>query len=350
MADRFAKSETHTAGVDGRRARRGQVLRAAGAIWLALCLPAAGAPARLDTDGISETEIASALHRAYQLPMLVAVSSTPAQEDAAVEHERTRLRRLMVELGYLDADVTVERSPAGMVLRPVLGLRYSVGAVELKGVRQSELEPEVVADLVARVREFVGKPATASATTTFARRVLDRIGERDFALARLQAVNWVRTEDGVATASVELDTGPRSRFGSVVFSGLRRLDAADLQRAVPFREGDRYERAQVERLRDNLKALESVKSFNVDLTANEDGVLTVAVRLREAPADLSVLKNPGSFGLGSGLAALGALALAQIAAAAGVSRARVRPLVWGSAVFVLTFVVAVTPRLVSFLS
>ena len=55
-------------------------------------------------------------------------------------------------------------------------------------------------------------------------------------------MNWVRTEDGVATASVELDTGPRSRFGSVVFSGLRRLDAADLQRVVPFREGDRYER------------------------------------------------------------------------------------------------------------
>jgi hypothetical protein len=58
-------------------------------------------------------------------------------------------------------------------------------------------------------------------------------------------------------------------------------------------------------LRGNLAALETVKSSNIDLRKDEDGTLAVDVRLREAPADLSVLRGFGPLGLASGIAALG---------------------------------------------
>lgn len=350
MADRFLKFEIKNLRFCWRQKRRARLLPGAVAIWAALALPGSAAPLTLDTAGMPVSDVVSALRRAYQLPVLIGVARTPTEEDAAVERERTRLRALMAEFGYLDAEIAVERSDAGTVLRPVLGRRYVVGSVELKGVRQSELKPNVVTDLAAIVRAFVGKPATSQGAETFGRRVLDSVGKEDFAFARLRTVRWTRMEDGMATAAIDLDMGPRSSFGGVTFSGLRRLEAKDLASLVPFRAGDRYERVQMERFRDNLRTLKTVKSFNINLDKAKDGALAIDVRMREAPADLSALRDSSPFGLSSGIAALSALALAQIVGMAGIASGRLRPLVWGSAVFVLTFAVAVAPRLVSFLS
>lgn len=319
-------------------------------VWSTVDLPAARASVALDTQGVPAADIASALRRAYQLPALLALAHTPEEEDAAVARERERLRKLMVEQGYLDAEVLLRDSAKGAVLRAVLGRRYTVSSVELKGVRQSELGTQTVIDLSAIVRQFVGQPASASAAETFGRRILDSVDETDFALARLHSVEWSPTGDGTVAAAVTLDTGPKLRFGNVSFSGLRRLKVAGLQRLVPFRHGDRYERSQMEHLRGELKAMDAIKYHNVDLSVDANGLLAVEIRVREAPPDLSILEQVAPFGFASGLAALATLALAQIAAQAGAARAIVRPLAWAGGALVITFAIAATPRLLAFVS
>lgn len=310
-----------------------------------------GASVRLDTSRVMSPDIASALRQAYQLPTLIgggAADGASEMVSAAVERERTRLQRLLVDLGYLDAEILVTHTDAAIVLRPVLGQRYRVTAVELRGVRQSELERKVVDDLAVIISDFVGQPATARIAGQFGRRIVQTVGARDFALAGLGSVGWSRSDGAGVTAVVELDMGLPMRFGSVVFSGLQRLQEEDLHRLVPFRPGDRYEQAQIEVLRDRLEALNAVNRVNISIEAGEGGVLAVDTRLREAPADLSALRKAGPFGLASGIAALAGLALARIAAAAGAPR--LRPLARVNIACVLTFAALAAERLVSFLA
>ena len=350
MPEQFARRDKRNCGIDRRCRRRAGVGLALAVAWIPYASPAFGARATLDTSQITETDIAAALQRAYQLPTLIAASRSPSDENAIVERERTRLGQLLTEFGYLDAHMTSEQSGSGLILRPVLGRRFTVGSVQLKGVRQPELGPGDVAELAARARELVGQPATASAAGMFVRRVLDRVGERDFAFARLQAVKWTPTGSVTATASFDLEMGPRCHFGKVVFNGSRRGEANGLLDLVPFRDGDRYDRTKLERLRSNLSARKGVRSFNLDLERDETCKLTVRVRLREDPANAAVLNDSGFKGLGSGLAALAVLAVTQLAATIGAPRTMLRPLRLVSVVSVLTFAVTAMPRLVSFFS
>lgn len=329
---------------------KSKALMVAVTFWAVSSLPAAGASARLETEGLTAPGVATALHLAFQLPAVLEGVASPAEEDEAVRLEMARLRRLMVDLGYLDADINAAHEDGQVVLKPLPGKLYSVGSIELKGVRRSDFGPEIVSDLAETVRDFVGRAATAEASETLIRRIIERIGRQDFPLVRQRELTWTRGADGVAAAVLDLDTGPRLHFGEVVFRGLRRLNDADIRRAVPFRPGDRYERALFEKLRLNLSALKTVSDFSIDLKDDGDGGLGMDVRVHEAPPDLSVLANTGWPALVSGLAALAALAATQLAGQAGVSRKRLRPLVWVAGACVLTFAVTVVPRLVDFLS
>ena len=310
--------------------------------------PAVAAPVELDTGRILQTDIAAALRQAYQAPTLV--EGTSAEMNTAVTREQARLQHLMMDLGYLDATVSVVRSGDAAVLQPTLGRRYTVAAVELKGVRQSEFDGGIVDDLAWTIGEFVGQPATSLASETLGRHILYSVSAQDFALAKLRAVEWVRSGEGTVTAVINLDAGPRMRFSAVTFNGLRRLQADDLQRLVPFRPGDRYEQALIEVLRSNLEALDTIASVNINVGKNDDGMLAIDVWLHEAPANISALQGAGRLGLLSGLAALGGLALARISTQAGIARSRLRLLVWANAACVLAFAGFAAVRLVSFLA
>ena len=334
----------------GSTGQRHKVLALAIALgWTGFVAPANGAQVRLDTAHVPVAEIAGALRRAFQLPTLIASASAPSQESEMIERERLRLGQLMIERGYLNAKVTTAPTSSGLVLEPVVGQAFTVGSVELKGVQQDELGPTGVADLAARVGAFVGQPATASAARVFTRQVLDRIGEQDFALARLKTMNWTPSDNGTAIASFTVEMGPPCHFGKVVFKGLP-VNADDLRDLVPFRQGDRYERAKLEHFRSNLASLKGIRSFNLDLEKDEEDAVVIYVRLLAAPADPAILDSSGATGLWSGLASLAMLGAAQMASVAGVRGICLRALFLASGFSVATFCVTAWPRLVAFLS
>ncbi|PDT55145.1 hypothetical protein ATY30_12430 [Sinorhizobium americanum] len=322
---------------------------------LASVVPAkAASPVELDTRNVAQPAIASALREAYQLPLLIegmrAGNTISANDlESPVEHERTRLKRVMVELGYLDAQVALDRSSTGLVLRPSLGKLYTVAAVLLKGVKQQELDRQVIDELASIIDDYIGQPASAQAADNLGSRILYRVGEIDFALAQLSKVEWIRSGNGVVTALVHLEAGPRLRFGTVTFDGLRRLRESEIKRLIPFRPGERYERGKVEEMRERLKALSNVDAVNIGTARGNDATLDLAVRLQERPANPSLPQPQGTFGLVSGVATLTGLAIIQIATSAGISPNRLRPVMWMTTACALTFAGLAIHRLAHFL-
>ncbi|ASY73261.1 hypothetical protein SF83666_b66120 (plasmid) [Sinorhizobium fredii CCBAU 83666] len=315
----------------------------------------AASSVELDTRNIAPPTIATALREAYQLPVWIegmragdTISANALK--TPVERERARLRRLMVELGYLDAQVALERSSTGLVLRPSLGKLYTVGAVLLKGVKQQELDRGVIDELASIIDDYIAKPASAQAADNLGSRVLYRVGEVDFALAQLRNVEWIRSGNGVVTALVHLDAGPRLRFGTVTFEGLRRLRESEIKRLIPFRPGERYERGKVEEMRERLKALANVDAVNIGTARGDDrATLDLTVRLQERPTKPSLPQPQGTFGLVSGVATLTGLALIRIAAHVGISPSRLRPFMWMTTACALTFAGLAIHRLAYFL-
>lgn len=328
---------------------RGSRFLVAGVLWIAVAFPVAAQSVILDTGKIPLPYIATALRQAYQLPILIGVKHTPAEREGEIATEKARLQGLIAGFGYLDGEVAVEHSEGRTVLRPTLGGLYRVASVELKGVRQSELDRSVVDNLASIAEEFVGQPASTVVAETFTRRILQAVSGEDFAHARRRSIDWVRKGGGVVTAVIELDLGPRSRFGAVRFSGALRMHS-ELQRLVPFHSGDPYSAAAIEKLRRNIEALETVKSVRIAIGKDEGGVLPIDVRISEAPANLEALRHTEPLDVGSGLVAMAGLMLVQVAAQAGLVRSRLRPLVWVTTACVLTFAVLATLRLFSFLA
>ncbi|MGO4622524.1 POTRA domain-containing protein [Ensifer sp. 2YAB10] len=328
-----------------RRAR----LLIVGAVWMAAVLPAAAQSVVLDTDGISLPHLGSVLQQAYQLPLLIDAESTPSKRQEALAIEKARLRGVIADFGYLDGDIVEEHQAGKIVLRPKLGDLYRVTSVELKGIRQSELEREVVDRLAAIIEELVGQPSTTFVAETFTRRILQAVSAEDFALAQSYKMEWVRKGTGMVSAVIGVDLGPRTRFGSVQFSGALRMQS-ELQRLVPFRPGERYSASRVEELRRNLEALQTVKSVNIAIGKDQDGLLPIDVRIREAPANLEALRHTDPIDVGSGLVAMAGLLLVQVGTHAGIVRSRLRPLIWVTTASLFVFALLATLRLASFLA
>lgn len=115
--------------------------------------------------------------------------------------------------------------------------------------------------------------------------------------------------------------GPQARFGPVRFAGLQRIDPESLDQYVPFRSGDPYRPALLDRLRATLQHLPFFRSVRVDLATALDGsgLLPVTVTVIEKPPGARQLFLSGLMGMALfGLSAV-MLALTQLAAA-GASR------------------------------
>lgn len=343
-----------------RSRTRGNAVRALAVIGglSGTCAAAAAMPIELSTEGVTEPAIAASLRAAYQLPewMDGAMSGgkeiAPAVLNEAVERERTRLQKLMADLGYLDATVQLEHAGAASVFRPSLGQLYTVSAIELKGIDQSLLGRDAVVELSSIIADYIGGPASAQAADAMGRRILYRVGQEDFAMAAFRRVQFVSSDNGKAVAVVYLDAGPRMHFGQVTFGGLRRLREPDLRRLIPFEKGWRYERPLVEELRRSLEAIARVDAVHISTgAAKSDGsVVDVSIRIRETQVDPATLRQGEGLGASSGLAALVGLALLPLSSKAVKSRSRRWFLVLAVSTVTLAFAGLVALRAASFLS
>lgn len=283
----------------------------------------------------------------------------PAQEWLpAVEVERQRLAEVMRGRGYLDArvewagDAAVADKPGQVVLDPVPGPLYRIGSIEIEGVDGQGLEA-LRDDIHLQIAGATGKLARGDVLSKLEGEVLWRIRSASFPFARItQRDLKPQPQALLATARMDVETGPRATFGTVSYSGLRRLSAEELARLQPFVQGAPYDPAVLERFSQSLASYPSVSSARLRLADQVDaaGHIDVSAEIREKPKVSFESSGALRLGTASAAIAIAVLALRQVSIAGTRSRDRRWPL-WLDILLVLLLGVAlafVVLRLVDF--
>lgn len=230
-------------------------------------------------------------------PLLARVLDTTKLADPADQEDDERLLRRLRDAavdalateGYFAAHVTAEKDPeskARYVLRVDPGPRAKVVAADIRLKGGIEEQPARIQELLAGWELPVGQPFRDAIWSTAKTRLLARVGERDFAAARLvDSQAEVDVESASVKLVVEIDSGPAFTLGELDIKGLQRFDANLVERYNPFAYGDRYDATKLLEFQRRLQASVYFGRVSVDIDTDVEKPqrVPIHIELREAP-------------------------------------------------------------------
>lgn len=244
---------------------------------------------------------------------LASLEKTGAQSQVALARRATadhkRIRELLESEGYYDAvveheiDATV--APTRVHVRIDAGPRYSIAPCEALLVGSAEAQPEL-APAVEHFARLDGKPARAQSVLDAEATLLGDIEVAGFPLVQILERRFV-ADHATRTLAVTLnvDPGPQARFGPVEIVGLEKVGATYVRNRLPWRDGDLYDPAAVEKGRRELGAtgLFAHVSIRHADALDSNGVLPLTVTVSEAEfRTLGVgVRYDSSLGAGGGV-------------------------------------------------
>jgi len=269
----------------------------------ALIAAAPAAPAqdrRLDYDvalsGVTDTALRDLLNATSRLQSLKDNPPfTVAGLEQRIDDDRPRLDEALRSEGYYDArvDIAVDagRQPATVRIAVEPGPVYRLAAYDVRYVGAT-----AAGDLPrdpAVLGLAIGAPARAAAIVAAEETLFRELANRGHPFAQRRDRRLVVDHNKrTMTATIEVDPGPAARLGPARFEGAENVEGGYLQRLVPWRAGDRFDRRRLDELATRLRATALFQSAQVEPAGapGPDGTVPVTVRLREAP--------PRSFGGG----------------------------------------------------
>lgn len=211
-----------------------------------------------------------------------------------IDDDRPRLDEALRSQGYYDAriDVSVETAQEPAVVRVAIatGPVYRLAAYDVRYVAGA------AGDLPrdpAALGLSIGAPARAADVVAAEETLFRELANRGRPFAQRRDRRVVVDHDArTMRATVEVDAGPDARLAAPRFDGAAGVETAYLERLVPWRDGDRFDRRRLDELATRLRATSLFESVTVEpgTAAEPDGRVPVTVRLREGP--------PRSFGGG----------------------------------------------------
>jgi translocation and assembly module TamA len=221
------------------------------------------------------------------------------------EDDERLLRRLrdaavdtLATEGYFSAKVTAEKDPdnkARYVLRVDPGPRAKVVAADIRLKGGIEEQPARVNELLTDWELPVGQPFRDAVWSTAKTRLLARVGERDFAAARLvDSQAEVDVESASVKLVVEIDSGPAFTLGELQIKGLQRFDSNLVERFNPFAYGDRYDATKMLEFQRRLQASPYFGRVSVDIDTDPEKARAVPIRVELSESKIKRV----SFGAG----------------------------------------------------
>jgi translocation and assembly module TamA len=221
------------------------------------------------------------------------------------EDDERLLRRLrdatidtLATEGYFSAKVTAEKdadTKARYVLRVDPGPRAKIASLDIRLRGGIQEQPARVQEVLGTWELPVGQPFRDTVWSSSKSRLLARVGERDFAAARLvDSQAEVDVESATVKLVVEIDSGPAFTMGELSIKGLERFDASLVERYNPFAYGDRYDSAKLLDFQRRLQASPYFGRVTVDIDTDVEKphAVPIHVELRESPT------KKVSFGVG----------------------------------------------------
>ncbi|ACJ01268.1 outer membrane protein, OMP85 family [Rhodospirillum centenum SW] len=184
------------------------------------------------------------------------------------EADRDRLAAALRSEGYfaavLDIDVDTGASPATVTVRVRPGQRYTIGTVSVRTTSGEVLPGGAIAP--GDVGLPPGSPARGAAVMDAEDRLRARLAAEGYAYAR---VLDRRVLVDHARQAMDIDftvlPGPLVQFGEVSVSGLDTVGGIAVRRRLPWKRGDRYDPALMDKAQESLTELGVFNSVRLAL-------------------------------------------------------------------------------------
>lgn len=245
-------------------------------------------PYTVEVTGLAGTDLADRVEAASRLVTLT--GEPPASLIALhrrADDDLDRVREALRAEGYYAGEVSVsmddEQRPVPVVLAVTPGPAFTLAAFDVHLRTPPESPPPEPVTLDQMGIE-PGARARAKPVLDAQGKLLRALAEQGYPLAR-QVDRRVVVDHAAQSmrVEVEVDTGPLARFGPVRVTGVERLDEAWVLNRIPWREGDRFDIDQMEKLRQRLVAsgLFSSAKLSTAHEASPDGLLPITVEVHE---------------------------------------------------------------------
>jgi translocation and assembly module TamA len=239
----------------------------------------------IDTDdGVGKllTDVSSLLQLQDSPPATLAGLDRRAADD--LESFATALRSEGYYGYTLSYDIDDSTDPVLVTIEVETGTVFTLESYDIVYTGDRSPPPAEAADL-ARLGLEIGMRARAPFIVGARTKLLTRLADRGRPLARVEDSEiLVDHETGTMRVTLTVDPGPAATFGPTSFDGFGSVEAAYLERLVPWNEGDPYDQRLVDDYRRRVAETELFDSISVEHAAgtDADGSLPMSVALIES--------------------------------------------------------------------
>lgn len=246
-------------------------------------------PYQVEISGVEDETLRQALE---QNSGLIADAQRPPPTEAAlrrrVEADLPRLDQVLDSFGYyggrIEYEVAAESRPVRVSLRIDPGPLYRIGDYDIRGASPALSDGSIKIDSTD-LGLHRGAPAEAQAIVQSEARLLAALARQAHPLARITDEKiLVDHATRKVSVALQVDLGPKARFGSTEITGLDDVEPAFVEARLPWRIGAPFDADLVDRARTVLRETGLFASVAIDLAEEVDaeGRLPITVRLAEA--------------------------------------------------------------------
>ena len=229
-------------------------------------------------------------------------TANAAQIDRRARADAELLTSLLQSQGYYDAEVetgiSLEADVIAVTLRAAPGSLYKFETVEFPGLAEAGGE---AAPLRAAFAVKPGDPVVAEQVIAAGVALKVALGEQGFATADVGTQDIVIDHEKLTARLVlPVQPGPVAQFGAIHVSGSPPFSARHVGVIARFRQGDKFERSEVDDLRRALVATGLVASVETKVVPRDEGrIVDIDVRLEPAP--MRTIAGEIGYGTGEGV-------------------------------------------------
>lgn len=239
-------------------------------------------------------------------PILRKGAFDPEQADRDAAELQSFFRNeafLDARVGYRLDFVDVERTDARLVFVIEQGDRYTVKELLLEGAETFEDET-----LRETMQLRPGDLARDEALKADVRRLQDKYGEIGFVDARVETeYRFLADQPGQAVILLDIQEGPRSRFGRITVRGNTRTKDQVIRRELRFYPGEDYNTLAARRAERRLLETTLFSKASITPLRDEDGLREALVEIEEA----ETFKFLIGFGVSTDSGIIGSLTIEQ---------------------------------------
>lgn len=198
-----------------------------------------------------------------------------------------RFAEILSSEGYYDAlvehRIETVADGATVEIRVDPGPRYVISEVVVRLVGVNADEGPLAAE-IARARGSTGGPARAEDVLATGGALVTGTIARGYPLTRLAEQRYVvdHASDSLRL-ELGLDTGPAATFGTITYQGLADVDESYVRNRLPWKDGDPYDPAKVDRGRREMNATGLFSQVRIEHggRVEADGSLPMTVAVEE---------------------------------------------------------------------